>query len=370
MEDLLELRKEIDRIDSELVRLFEERMQCVLKVAEYKKQNNLEVLHKSREEEIIKNGLQNLKDKRFQASLEKFLNSLMKVSRELQTELLSSYEKSNIVVGFQGVSGSFSEQALFEYFGDNTLTKPVEYFEDIFIELKNNKIHYGVLPIENSSTGAISEVYDLLNKYDFYITGEICLKVDQNLLGIPGASIEDIEEVYSHPQAFSQSSEFLKNYSNWKLIPYYNTAKSAEYVKNQNNKALAAIGSKKAAELYGLDILKAHINFNSTNSTRFVVISREMKEDIHNNKVSVVFSTSHKVGCLYNVLRCFSENYLNLLKIESRPIPDKPWEYFFYVDFEGNLKDETVQLAIEAVKNNSRYFKILGNYKKYDDSFN
>lgn len=369
MDDLLKIREEIDKIDSELVKLFEQRMKYVLEVAEYKKKNNLEVFHKSREEEVIKNGIKHLNDKRFSDSVEKFLNSIMKISREMQNEIILSYEKNNIIVGFQGVSGSFSEQALLEYFGYDISTKPVEQFEDIFIELKNNKIDYGVLPIENSSTGAIAEVYDLLNKYDCYITGEICLKVDQNLLGIKGASIEDIEEVYSHPQAFSQSTEFLKNYPRWKLIPYKNTAKSAEYVKNQNNKKLAAIGSKKAAELYGLDVLKSNINFNSTNSTRFVIISRELKEDIYNNKVSVVFSTSHKVGCLYNVLKCFSENYLNLLKIESRPLPNKPWEYLFYVDFEGNLKDETVQLAIEAVKNNSRYFKILGNYKKHNDNF-
>lgn len=368
MDSLLEIRRQIDDVDKEIVRLFEERMQLVLKVVEYKKQNNIDIFQSSREDEVIKNGIKNLKDKRFQSYLEKYLNFIMKLSKELQTEVMSSNEKNNIIVGFQGVSGSFSEQALFEYFGENTQTKAIEYFEDIFIELKNNKIDYGILPIENSSTGAISEVYDLLNKYDFYITGEICVKVDQNLLGIPGATIDDIKEIYSHPQAFSQSSEFLKEHPNWKLIPYHNTAKSAEYVKNQNNKALAAIGSKRAAKIYGLDIIRANINFNSNNSTRFVVISKEMNEDINNNKISVVFSIPHKVGCLYNVLKCFAENSLNLLKIESRPILNKPWEYFFYVDFEGNIKDEKVQNALDAVKNNSLYLKILGNYKKHNNN--
>ncbi|MCM8711599.1 prephenate dehydratase [Clostridium sp. SYSU_GA19001] len=369
MDDLSKLREEIDSVDKDLVRLFEKRMEYVLKIAEYKKQHNLTILHKTREEEVIKRGLQSLNNKNFEGALEEFLNSLMKISKELQNQLLSSYEKNKIVIGFQGVPGSFSEEALIEYFGDDVQRKAVEHFEDVFIELKNGKIDYGVLPIENSSTGAISEVYDLLNKYDFYITGEVCLKVAQNLLGIKGAKLEDIEEVYSHPQGFSQCSEFLKHCPSWTLIPYLNTAKSAEYVKKQNNKKLAAIGSKRAAKLYGLDILKPSINFNSNNTTKFVIISRDMKEDSYNNKISVVFSTSHKVGSLYNVLRCFAENYLNLLKIESRPLQDKPWEYFFYVDFEGNLKDETVQLAIEAVKNNSRYFKILGNYKKFDENY-
>lgn len=268
-------------------------------------------------------------------------------------------------IGFQGVPGSFSEQALFEYFGSHISTRSVKEFEDIFIELKRGTIDFGVLPIENSSTGGISDVYDLLNKYDNYITGEICLKVEHHLVGIEGMKLDDIREVYSHSQGFSQCREFLKDYPDWKLIPYYNTAKSAEYVMQQNSRSMAAISSCRASELYGLKILKSHINSNASNTTRFVVVGKELNTTTECNKITAVFSTAHKAGSLYKVLRHFAENNINLLKIESRPIIEKPWEYFFHIDFEGNLNDERVQLAVESVKENSSYFKFIGNYKSH-----
>lgn len=367
MEDLSKLRDDINNIDSELVKLFEKRMETVLKVAQYKKKNNMEVLDKSREDAVIKRAVGFLKNKDFEEELAKFFIALMEGSRRLQTNYLnSSKEETSVTVGFQGVPGSFSEQALFEYFGSNINTKAVGEFGDIFTELHNKTIDFGVLPIENSSTGGISEVYDLLNKYDFSIVGEICLKVNQNLLGIKGAKIEDIKEVYSHPQGFEQSSDFLKNYPEWKLIPYHNTARSAEFAKNQNCNWIGAIASDKAARIYDLDILQKNINSNSTNTTKFVIIARDLKVDEKCNKISIVLSTAHRAGYLYNVLRYFAEKNINLLKIESRPIKDKPWEYFFHIDFEGNLKDETIGNAIEEIKKNSKYFKLLGNYKSYD----
>jgi chorismate mutase/prephenate dehydratase len=366
MEDLNKLREDIDHIDSELVKLFETRMETVLKVAQYKQKNNIEILNTSREAQVIKKAQELLKNKAFEEELAKFFISLMEGSRRLQTKFINSSKEENpITVGFQGVSGSFSQQALFEYFGTNIKTKAVEEFEDIFIELKNKRIDYGVLPLENSSTGGISDAYDLLNKYNLYIVGEVCLKVNQNLLGIKGSKIQDITEVYSHPQAFEQSRDFLKNYPEWKLIPYHNTAMSAEFTKTQNSKWIGSIASDKAAELYGLDILQENINSNSTNTTKFVIIGRELMVDERSNKISIVLSTAHRAGYLYNVLRYFAENNINLLKLESRPIKDKPWEYFFHIDFEGNLKDETLKSAMDAIKNNSKYFKLLGNYKAF-----
>jgi chorismate mutase / prephenate dehydratase len=367
MEDLSKLREDIDLIDSELVKLFEKRMETVLKVAEYKKANKMEILNSSREETVIRKAQELLKNKDFSEELARFFTSLMEGSRRIQAEYLnSSKKKVTVTVGFQGVPGSFSEQALFEYFGKKVATKNVAEFGDIFTELKNKNIDYGVLPIENSSTGGISDVYDLLNKYDFSIVGEVCLKVNHNLMGVKGAEIDDIKEVYSHSQAFGQCSDFLKNYPNWKLIPYHNTAKSAEFVNEQNNNSVAAIASEKAAEIYDLRILHKNINSNSTNTTKFVIIGREMKVDEGCDKISIVLSTAHRAGYLYNVLRNFAEKNINLLKIESRPIKDKPWEYFFHIDFEGNLNDETIDQAIEEIKKNCKYFKLLGNYKSYE----
>lgn len=267
-----------------------------------------------------------------------------------------------ITVGFYGVTGSFSEQALKEYFGVKVDTKAISEFEDIFLDVKYGRIRYGIIPIENSSTGAITEVYDLLNKYDFYITGEKYIKISQNLMGIRGSTLDDIKEVYSHPQGLAQSTEFLKGYKHWTLVSYKSTAKSAELVKDRQNKTMAAIASTKAAEIYDLVILRSNVNSNATNMTRFVVIGKEMESNVESNKTSLVLSTTHKAGSLYHVLKHFAENDINLLKIESRPIKDKPWEYFFYIDFEGNINDTKIALAIELIKNNSRYFKILGSY--------
>lgn len=269
-------------------------------------------------------------------------------------------------VGFQGVSGSFSEEALLLYYNGEVDPFPVQEFEDVFLGIERGEMTYGILPVENSSTGAISHVFDLLNQHNAYIVGEVCLKVDQHLLALPEASLEDIEIVYSHPQGFEQSRVFLKQYPDWQLITYYNTAKSAELVMKSRDKTKAAIASKRAAEFYGLNILSQSINTNTTNTTRFIILGKalEVKEDF--NKVSIVMATKHTAGSLYKALKHFAHNNINMLKIESRPIPDRPWEYYFYVDFEGNLGDRKVQDTINEMKKDSQYFKILGNYRKFD----
>ncbi|WP_291634004.1 prephenate dehydratase [Clostridium sp.] len=365
--DIDDLRNQIDKIDSSLVSLFETRMEVVLKIAEYKKKNNIPILNGAREEAVIKKNLDKVRNSDLFSEVEEFLKYVMKLSRGFQSKSLNSErvlsKGKKQIVGFYGVTGSFSEQALNEYFGEQVDTKAISEFEDIFLELKYGKINYGVIPIENSSTGAISEVYDLLNKNNFHIIGEKYLKISQNLMGIKGSTLDDIREVYSHAQGIEQSMEFLKGYKHWKLTPYKSTAKSAELVKNRKDKTMAAIGSTKAAEIYDLEILQKNVNSNATNMTRFVVIGKEIETNGDSNKISLVLSTTHKAGSLYHVLKYFAENDINLLKIESRPIKDKPWEYFFYIDFQGNIYEENVVSAIELVKKNSRYFKILGNYR-------
>jgi len=365
--DIDGLRNKIDEIDASLVSLFENRMEVVLKIAEYKKNNSIAILNKSREQAVLIKNLKLVKNKDLFLEVEEFFKSVMEISRGFQNKTLNKEliiePGKKLTVGFYGVTGSFSEQALKEYFGEKVDTKALSEFEDIFLELKYGKINYGVIPIENSSTGAISEVYDLLNKYEFYITGEKYLKISQNLMGIKGSTLDNIKEVYSHPQGLEQSMEFLKGYKQWKLIPYKSTAKSAELVKDKNDKTMAAIASAKAAEIYDLEILQKNVNSNATNMTRFVVIGKDMESNIQSNKISLVLSTTHKAGSLYHVLRHFAENNINLLKIESRPIKDKPWEYFFYIDFEGNINQDKIISAIKLIKENSHYFKVLGNYK-------
>lgn len=374
MKDLNQCRKEIDEIDKQLMILFEKRMDIVINVAEYKKDNNLPILNYKREEEVINKNVGNIKNKEYEHIARKFFEDLMEVSRRLQDKFISSkdtIEIKNINIdkskrlGFQGVIGSFSEEALLKYFGENTDTTPYEEFEDVFEALKNNKIDYGILPIENSCTGSIREVYDLLSKYGFYIVAEECIKINQHLIGIEGTTIESIKEIYSHSQGFEQSNEFLKNYHNWKLIPYRNTAISAKMIHDLNDKTKAAIASERAAKIYGLNIIKESINNNKDNHTKFIIIGRDLVVSENCNKTSVVFSLEDEAGTLHRLLRYLVENNINMIKIESRPNKHTSWKYLLYVDFEGNLYNEEVQNAIKLIKKNSGYFKLLGNYKAY-----
>lgn len=272
--------------------------------------------------------------------------------------------KNNIKIGYQGVKGSFSEEAMIEFFGENQEAVSYEKFEDVFIGLANKQIDYGILPFENSCTGAITAVYDLLSKYGFYIVGEECIKIKQNLVGIKGTKIEDIEEVYSHPQGFEQSKVFLKEHDNFKLVYYYNTAISAKHVSNLKDRSKAAIASSRAAKIYGLEVIEKEINDNESNNTKFVIISKSLELSKDCNKMTVTFSLDNKAGTLYNLLGHFAKNQINMVKVESRPSKSNLWEYVLYVDLEGNIKDENVKDAINTIKKECKYFKLLGCYKK------
>jgi len=371
LEELDYLRKEINEIDESLVNLFKKRMGIVSKVAEYKIKNSMKVLDKGREEEIINKHLNNVEDEALKSNLKEFLEDLMGISRKTQKEIISKtlvedkVEKKNISckIGFQGVPGSFSHQALIEYFGHETENLCFSSFKDVFDAVDRGDIKYGILPIENSSTGSIIAVYDLLRKYGFYIVGEKCIKVDQNLLGVKGTKLSDIKEVYSHEQGFLQSKEFFDEHTNWKLIPHLNTAKSAQYISIENLKSKACVASKKAAEIYGLDIIKENINYNSNNHTRFIIISKDMDSNKQCDKITIITTLPHKAGALYSILKHFAENNSNMMKIESRPIVDKSWEYFFYIDFQGNILEEDTKKVLKGIEEESLYFKFLGNYK-------
>lgn len=371
-------RNKIDEIDKEITRLFEERMDVVIKVGEYKKQNNLPVFNKAREDEVIEKNIGYLNNKEYAEGLKQFFINIMNISKDLEdkevkedirattiNKFKEKNAKSDVKVGFYGVAGSFSEEAMIKHFGKKDDAKAYDEFEDVFLAVKNGEIDHGVLPIENSSTGAISQVYDLLYKYGFYIVGEECIKIDQNLIGIKGTKLDNVKEVYSHPQGFEQSTDFLKEYSNWKKIPFHSTADSVKLVSDLQDMSKVAIASKRAADIYNLSIIKENINNRRENSTRFIVISKELELDNSCDKVSVVFSLEHKAGTLYKLLRHFAENNINMMKIESRPMEKGAWKYFLYVDFEGNLENEQVKKALNLIEQSSAYFKLIGGYRKY-----
>ena len=375
MSNLDDYRVEIDSIDKELAKLFEKRMDIVLKVAQYKKDNNMEIFQNGREDEVLDKAEKNLSNKDYSKEIREFFTSTMEISRSLQKRKIEGVKsineidihRSDIVVtgklGYPGVSGSFSEEALLKFFGEDNERVPYETFEDVFIALENDEIEYGIVPIENSSTGAVTDGYDLLRKYDFYIVGEESISVKQNLVGIKGTKLEDIKEVYSHPQGISQSSDFLKQYSNWKLIPFNNTATSAKLIRDLGDKSKASISSDRAAKIYGLETIAESINNAADNCTRFVVISKKMKVVPDADKVSVVLALEHKSGTLYNLLRYFAENNINMIKIESRPMKETSWRYFIYVDFQGDINSEDAKNALSRIEKESAYFKVLGAYK-------
>lgn len=373
--DLSDYRKEIDEIDEEMTRLFEKRMDVSVKVAEYKIKNKLPIFNGGREAEVIHKNVKRLKNSNYESLIRKYFNHLMELSRALQqrrfNEINNYSTESNGRIregklGFQGLEGSFSEEAMIKYFGENKETSHYETFEDVFESLKKNEIDYGILPVENTSTGAITEVYDLMNKYGFYIVGEECIKINQHLIGLEGATLDNIKEVYSHPQGFQQSSEFLNTNKEWVCIPYYNTATSVKKVYDLNDVTKVAIGSERAAKLYGLKVLVHNINNQCENQTRFLIIGRNLEVNENCDKVSVVFSLEDEVGTLYSLLNHFAENNINLKKIESRPIKNSPWKYLLYVDFDGNINTIEVKNALKLIQKNSEYFKLLGNYKKFN----
>lgn len=370
MEDLGYFRKQIDDIDDSLVKLFLKRMDLVSKVADYKIKNDIDVLVKSREEQIISRHTENIEDEAVKGHIKEFLEDLMYISRKAQKEIISpklyieNREDADLPckVGYSGVPGSFSHQALLEYFGEDADMCCFMTFKDVFEGLQKDKIKYGVLPVENSSTGSITEVYDLLGKYNFYIAGEQCIHVEHNLLGIKDTKLCDIKEVYSKDQGFLQCSNFFEKYPEWKLIPCTNTAKSAEYISRENSKDKACVASREAAKVYGLEIINENINNVENNYTRFIIIGKSMIANKNCNKISVVITLPHVVGSLYRILKHFTENDLNLVKIESRPITDKSFQYLFYIDFNGSMLDNNTKNILRIIEQESLSFKLLGNY--------
>ncbi|WP_296561597.1 prephenate dehydratase [uncultured Acetobacterium sp.] len=291
-------------------------------------------------------------------------------SFDLLDQAFSDYPKTikkEPRVAYAGTRGSYGEEASLAFFKQQCQLSPFKTFEDVFVALSEGFIDYGVLPIENSSTGSIAAVYDLLSRYQYYIVGEQEIKARHCLLSPKGASLATITEVYSHPQGFSQSQEFLDDYPDWKCIPYYNTAIAAAFVAEQNDPTMAAIASKRAGQIYDLEVLAEDINFSQTNVTRFVVISREIELFEHPSRVSIAFRLPHRPGALYEIIGIFSVFSLNLCKIESRPLLKENWQYLFFIDFTGNISQNTLVNLLPIIQEKAEYFQFLGYYPQYEE---
>lgn len=274
--------------------------------------------------------------------------------------------KEKIRVGCYGAKGSYTYEAMEQQFGKREREEIYfPLFEDVTKAAAEGTIDYGIVPIENSSTGGITEVYDLIRKYNCAVVGEEMVKIEHHLLGLPGAKMEDIDTVYSHPQGFAQCRPFFNEHRDWKLEPYFSTSQSAERVSLDGKKNQAAVASRTAARLYGLSILKENIFFNASNYTRFFVIAKEMEIGKQADKITLALSVPHEPGSLYHVLGYFFYGGMNMTHLESRPIPGKPFEYFFHIDVMGCLNDPSNARTLEGLASMCSYFKILGNYKSH-----
>jgi chorismate mutase len=376
--DLLDIRQKIDAIDEKIVELYKERIDVLKEVAEYKKANAKPVLDIAREEEKISSLKSKVEGDFYKKAVEELYGQIMSTSRLYQYSLIDSKEKSaafgfkmldelpktdgSAKVVYQGIEGAYSNIVAKKYFADKAKLYNVRSFEEAIIEVLEERADYALLPIFNSSAGAVWEVYDLLRELSVYIVADYEYNVEHALMTIEGSSLSDIKSVCSHIQALSQCKEYLAKHRDWQKIEIANTALAAKKVKDDKDPTQAAIAAKEAAGIYGLKILKEQVNKFKHNTTRFVAVTKDKIYQSSASKLSISFELKHKPGTLYKILAGFLFNDINMLKIESRPIPERVWEYRFFVDIEGSLHESNVKDAIYFIEQNTKEFRILGNY--------
>lgn len=373
--DLLELRNTLDGIDRQIVALYEQRMDVCAQVAEYKIETGKRVFDREREQQKLK-AVSELTHNEFNAyGIRDLFEQIMAMSRKLQYQMITEHngegrlsfiemgeidcKKCRVV--FQGAEGAYSQAAMMEYFGDEVDSFNVNTFRDAMLAIDEGSADFAVLPIENSSAGIVSEIYDLLVEFENYIVGEQIIKIEHCLMALPGTGIEDIRTVYSHPQSLMQSSLYLLD-TGWQQISMKNNAFAAKKVADEEDRTQAAIAGETAAKIYGLEILKRGVNNLKDNSTRFIIITNQKVFAKGASKISLCFEVNHESGALYHALSHLMYNGLNVTKIESRPIAERSWEYRFFLDFEGNLADSAVRNALRGLREETRNMKVLGNY--------
>ncbi|MBQ8002859.1 MAG: prephenate dehydratase [Clostridia bacterium] len=364
MENLEYYRAEIDKIDTELISLMEKRMDVAKHIGEVKLKSGMQVLDEKRERKVLESRMEKVTEKEYEGVIEEFFVKVMALSRSVQQRLIDSHNMKRVLSGraaYQGVDGGYGSIAASKIFGENIYN--VKTFENVFEEVLSDNADYGVLPMENSTTGSITDVLDMLMQHEVYIVGETAIKVEHNLLVLPEAEIDDIKEVYSHEQGFFQCKEFLKD-KNWNLNSVVNTAVGAKSVAESCDKTRAAIASKRAAALYNLKVLKDGINSGKANATRFVIIAKTPQLSEGATRAAVAFSVPHVSGALVSALEIFAKHKVNLLKLESRPVIDRMGEYRFFAELEGNINDENMTNAIKELNKYATSYKYLGNFKK------
>ncbi|MBN2879026.1 MAG: chorismate mutase [Clostridia bacterium] len=372
--DLKKIRRQIDRVDSKIIKFFQKRMKIVDEVTKYKIEHKMEVLDVTREKNVIDNAAKKVDNPILKSYIPSLYSTIMGISRRYQTTLIKEHYDSQKVysaeliknpkTGYLGIEGSFSYQAASEYFEGAILT-PFESFESMVDAVINEEIDYAVLPVENTSSGNVDASIDILAQKSVWIIDEYILKIRHNLLGIEGAKETDIKKVYSHYQAIKQCGEYLEKHKIFGHI-VESTAHGAKMAVEEKNKETGAIASGTCAKLYGLNVIKEDIQTNKNNYTKFAIVAKDEYMLVGANKISIVATLNHRAGSLHELISIFADNSVNLLKIVSRPIANNPWEYNFHLDFSGNLADENVAKAIEEAKKTCLDIKVLGCYRAYE----
>lgn len=362
MKDLTQCRAEIDAIDKQLIHLFEQRMQVSRDVARYKHAHNMNILDSSREEVVLQSRAAQVQEEVLKQPAVQLFREIMRLSREEQKRILGTLSESQ-TVAYMGVPGAFSESAVVGFFGDSCSRAHYKTFEEVFAAVAQGEAKYGVLPVENSSSGSITTVYDLLGKYACHIVGEQLVRVEHCLLGVPGAKLEDVTTVYSHEQGFAQCPVFLAEHPDWVQRPYFNTAIAAQHVAEMGDVKNAAIASRLAARHYDLEILAPDIHSRGSNHTRFIVVSASPLSIGVPDKATLTFTVRHERGTLMRALSSFVALGMNLTHIESRPLPDVSWEYCFYVDLSGNVSEESLHLLMGSLTADCENCRLLGAYR-------
>ena len=377
--ELNDLRKEIDNIDEQLVSLFSARMNLSAQVAAIKKEQNLPIFVPARERQILQDVAEKAGPE--MANYARVLYSMLfELSRSYQQKLNSEATAlyDNItrsientpklfpqapMVACQGVEGAYAQIACEKMF-KSPFIMYFKNFDGVFNAIEQGLCQYGILPIENSTAGSVKKVYDLMIHHNFSIVRTFRLKIDHNLLANKGASIGEIKEIYSHEQALNQCTEFLKKFPNAKIIPVENTAVAADMVAKSGRTDVAALSSRACEELYGLTCLAANVQDEGNNRTRFICISKNLEIYPGADKTSIMMILHHKPGALYKVLARMYVLGINVIKLESRPIPDREFEFMFYFDLETSVySEEFVQLMCE-LDDLCEEFKYLGSYSE------
>ena len=362
MKDLSSCRAEIDAIDRQLVALFEQRMHVARDVAGYKHAHHMDILDASREQAVLLSRADMTAEEPLKASVVELFRELMRLSRQEQRRYLDTLTQTQRVA-YNGVPGAFSESAVVGFFGEGSDRVCFKTFEEIFAAVAEGSVKYGVLPVENSSSGSVNTVYDLMGRYSCHIVGEQLVRVEQCLLGLPGAKIEDITTVFSHEQGFAQCPVFLGQHPDWKTTPYFNTAISAKHVAELGDPHNAAIASRLAAKHYGLSILAPDIHSFDGNHTRFIVVSSSPEPIGVPDKATLTFTLRHERGTLMRALSSFVAMGMNLTHIESRPLHNNNWEYCFYVDLTGNVSENNLNVLMESLAKDCENCRLLGAYR-------